>query len=42
MLGSGGHSILLWLVAVWLFAVGLFLALLYASGRRDRREQART
>ncbi|WP_255458684.1 hypothetical protein [Haloarcula sp. JP-Z28] len=41
MLGSGGHSILLWLVAVWLFAVGLFLALLYASGRRGRREQAR-
>jgi uncharacterized membrane protein affecting hemolysin expression len=41
MLGSGGHSILLWLVVLWLFVAGLFLALLYASGRRDRREQAR-
>ncbi|MDQ2071781.1 hypothetical protein ACODNH_16035 [Haloarcula sp. NS06] len=41
MLGSGVQSILLWLVVGWLFAVGLFLALLYASGRRDRREQAR-
>ncbi|EMA29636.1 hypothetical protein C444_12592 [Haloarcula japonica DSM 6131] len=41
MLGSGSQPILLWLVVVWLFAVGLFLALLYASGRRDRHEQAR-
>ena len=40
MLGCGGHSILLWLVVVWLFIVGLFLALLYVSGKRDRREQA--
>jgi hypothetical protein len=31
----------LWLVVVWLFAVVLFLTLLYASGRRDRREQTR-
>ncbi|EMA21714.1 hypothetical protein C442_09647 [Haloarcula amylolytica JCM 13557] len=41
MLGSGGQSIVLWLVVVWLFAVGLFLTLLYASGRQDRREQTR-
>ena len=41
MPGSGVQSILLWLVVVWLFAVGLFLALLYASGKRDQREQAR-
>jgi len=31
----------LWLVVVWLFAAVLFLTLLYASGRRDRREQTR-
>ena len=41
MLGSGAQSIVLWLVVVWLFAVVLFLTLLYASGRRDRREQTR-
>jgi len=41
MLGSGVQSVVLWLVVVWLFAVGLFLALLYASGKRDRREQNR-
>jgi len=41
MFGSGVQSIVLWLVVVWLFAVGLFLALLYASGKRDRGEQTR-
>lgn len=41
MLGSGVQSVLLWLV-VWLFAIGLFMALLYASGKRDRRKQTRT
>ncbi|MFB9812925.1 hypothetical protein [Haloarcula sebkhae] len=41
MLGGRVQSILLWLVVVWLFAVGLFLALLCASGERDRGEQAR-
>ena len=41
MLGSGTQSIVLWLVVVWLFAAVLFLTLLYASGRRDRREQTR-
>jgi hypothetical protein len=41
MLRSGVPSIVLWLVVVWLFAIGLFMALLYASGKRDRREQTR-
>jgi hypothetical protein len=41
MLRSGVSSIVLWLVVVWLFAIGLFMALLYASGKRDRREQTR-
>lgn len=41
MLGSGVQSVLLWLVVVWLFVAGLFLALLYASGKRDQREQTR-
>ncbi|GCF12621.1 hypothetical protein Harman_05560 [Haloarcula mannanilytica] len=41
MLGSGVPSILVWLVVGWLFAIGLFMALLYASGKRDRRKQAR-
>jgi len=41
MLGSGVPSIVLWLVVGWLFAIGLFMALLYASGKRDRREQTR-
>ncbi len=38
MLGSGAQSIVLWLVVVWLFAVVLFPTLLYAAGKRDRRE----
>ena len=41
MLGSGVQSIVLWLLVGWLFAVGVFLALLYASGKRDRRERPR-
>ena len=41
MLGSGVQSIVLWLLVGWLFAVGVFLALLYASGKRDRRERTR-
>lgn len=41
MLGSGVPPIVLWLVVGWLFAIGLFMALLYAFGKRDRREQTR-
>jgi len=41
MLGSGVPSILIWLVVAWLFGIGLFMALLYASGKRDRRKQTR-
>ncbi len=41
MLWTGVQSIVLLLVVVWLFAVGLVLALLYASGKRNRHEQVR-
>ena len=41
MFGSGVPSVVLWLVVAWLFAVGVFMALLYASGKRDRREHPR-
>jgi hypothetical protein len=39
MFGSGFTSVVLWLAVGWLFAVGLFVALLYAFGKRDRREE---
>ncbi|WP_336338203.1 hypothetical protein [Haloarcula brevis] len=38
MFGSGVLSMVLWLAVGWLLAVGLFVALLYASGKRDRED----
>lgn len=41
MLGSGVPVVLVWVLMGWLLAVGLVMALLYASGERDRHEQVR-
>ncbi|WP_424004126.1 hypothetical protein ACOZ4I_06345 [Haloarcula salina] len=41
MVVDGGSTVLLWLVAAWFLASGLFLALLYASGERDRGRRTR-